>query len=240
METHVYHITYGPETQTVHLFFWGCNMRCLACVRKLHGHDSHLAEPDGPQAEKPGLLSQDEIIAILTPYPIRRIIFLGDDPSTDPALGPLASALQERFQARNILLTNGLLLPPYRLFDEVQLSIKAMTPQLHRRFTGVERDPILKSFRYLWQQGVALRTESIVIPDCIEAAEIDRIAEFVASVDPAIPYWLDAYIPVPGMPWRRPTPKEMEQAAAVARRHLQQVSILHGQSGKGYEVVSLV
>ena len=241
MQTHVHHITYRPETHTAHLFFWGCNMRCRGCIRKLHGQDSHLVDPGGPRGSvEPPLLTQDEVLAALAPHRVRRIFFLGDDPTTDPAVEALASALKERFRAENVLLTNGLLLPPHHLFGDVQLSIKAVTPGLHRDFTGVDGALVLEHFRHLHRAGVNLRTESIIIPEYIDAPEIRRIAEFVASVDPEIPYRLDAYIPVPGAPWRRPTLEEMECAVSAAREHLQQVSVLHGRTGNGYEVVCLV
>jgi len=240
VQTRVYHITYGPKTHTAHIFWWGCNMRCRGCVRKLHGRDSHLANPGGPRDDtEPSFLTMDEVLAVLAPHLVRRIFFLGDDPTIDPTLGTLAAALKERFQAENILLTNGLVLPPYHLFDDIQLSIKAVTPELHRDYTGVDGSLALKHFRYLHRVGVNLRTESIVIPGYIDVPEIQRIAAFVASVDSSIPYRLDAYIPVPGAPWRRPTQQEMEQAAAAARQHLRHVSTLHGRSGNDYEVICL-
>jgi len=241
MRTHVYHITYGPEVQTVHLLFWGCNMHCRGCIRRLHGLDSHLAEPGQPKsALTPRLLTIEEVLAALAPYPVRRIFFFGDDPSIDPALGELAAVLKERWHPEHILLTNGLILPPYRWFDEIQLSIKAITPALHRDFTGTDVAPALENFRRLRQTSVRLRSESIVIPEYIDAPEITKIAGFIASVDESIPYRLDAYIPVPGAPWRRPTLEEMEQAVAAARRSLDNVSALHSGTRKRYDVVQLI
>ena len=241
MQTHVHHITYGAEAATVHMYFWGCNMACRGCIRLLHGEDSHLSDPGDPKpARRPRLLSVAEVLDVLAPYDVRRIFFLGDDASLDPALESLAQALKNRFQAEHILLTNGLLLPPHHLFDDIQLSIKAVTPALHRDFTGVDVAPALDHFRRLHEAGVRLRSESIVIPGYIDAPEIERIAAFIASVDADIPYRLDAYIPVPGTPWRRPTPDEMAAAVSAARRHLHQVTTLHAGVGNRYEVTRLV
>ncbi|HEY66538.1 MAG TPA: radical SAM protein [Caldilineae bacterium] len=241
MQTHVYHITYSPEVETAYLFFWGCNMHCRGCIRLLHGWDSHLPDPGQPKTEiQPRLLAMDEVLNVLAPHPIRRIFFLGDDPSVDPVLEPLAQALKDRFRAEHVLLTNGLLLPPYRLFDEIQVSIKAVTPELHRDFTGVDVAPALDHFRHLYEAGIRLRSESIVIPGYIDAVEIERVAKFIASVDPDIPYRLDAYIPVPGTPWRRPTRDEMTEAMAAARRHLRHVHMLHARTSQRHQVVRLV
>ncbi len=241
MKTRVYHITYGPDVATVHMYFWGCNMHCRGCIRLLHRWDSHLTDRGGAkQSIQPHMLTLEEVVEILAPHPVRRIFFLGDDASTDPALEPIASALKDRLHAEHILLTNGLLLPPYYLFDEIQLSIKAVTPALHRDFTGTDVAPVLSHFRYLYEAGVNLRSESILIPDYIDIPETERIAAFIASVDPDIPYRLDAYIPVPGTPWHAPTPEKMEEAAAAARRYLHNVSTLHSGIGKRYDVVRLI
>ncbi|NOZ49336.1 MAG: hypothetical protein GXP37_04710 [Chloroflexi bacterium] len=115
-----------------------------------------------------------------------------------------------------------------------------MTPTLHKDFTDVDVTPVLDNFRRLHQTGAPLRSESIVIPGTIDAPEIERIAAFIASVHAGIPYRLDAYIPVPGAPWPRPTAAEMEAAASAARRHLRQVSVLHSGRGKRYGLTRLV
>ncbi|MHA1595187.1 MAG: hypothetical protein ACTSXJ_10625 [Candidatus Baldrarchaeia archaeon] len=43
-------------------------------------------------------------------------------------------------------------------------------------------------------------------------------------MDDRIPLHIIGYMPVPGMPWRRPTVEEMRRAALRAKRHLRSVS----------------
>ncbi|MCX7912803.1 MAG: radical SAM protein, partial [Dehalococcoidales bacterium] len=88
-----------------------------------------------------------------------------------------------------------------------------------------------------YRTGTRLRTESILIPDYIDRAEIEKIAIFIAGIDNTIPYRIDAYVPVGDNPWRRPTPQEMEDAVRVARRHLKSVSCLNGDEPLHYGVV---
>ena len=40
----IYHITYAPIVRTINLHFWGCNLKCRACLLKKELHDCHLAE----------------------------------------------------------------------------------------------------------------------------------------------------------------------------------------------------
>ncbi len=241
MRTHVYHITYAPEAGIVHLYFLGCNMKCRGCIRLLNPWDSHL--PKKEQVRPLGTLhtlTVEEVLAILAPHPVHKVFFLGDDASIDPALEILGQRLKEHFAARHVLLTSGLLMPSYHLFDDIQVSIKAVTPALHRDFTGTDVGPVLENFCRLYNAGVALRSESILIPGYIDVDEIERIARFIASVDSEIPYRIDAYIPVPGTPWPRPTLEDVERAAQKARRHLHHVSVLHRGKGQVYRVIRLV
>jgi len=66
-----------------------------------------------------------------------------------------------------------------------------------------------------------------LVPGLIDADEIERIAEFIAGVDPEIPYRIDGYIPMENDVYRRPTVAELEEARRRAEKHLKKVSILH-------------
>jgi pyruvate-formate lyase-activating enzyme len=66
-----------------------------------------------------------------------------------------------------------------------------------------------------------------LIPGLIEQTEIERIAKFIANINPAIPYRVDGFIPFNNAPWRSPSPEEVVRAAQIALRHLWVVSYLH-------------
>jgi pyruvate-formate lyase-activating enzyme len=60
----------------------------------------------------------------------------------------------------------------------------------------------------------------------IEADEVERVAGFIAGIDKGITLRIDAYFPVGDNPWRAATTAEVEQAACLARRHLDNVTCL--------------
>ena len=66
----------------------------------------------------------------------------------------------------------------------------------------------------------------MLIPDYVDAAEVERIAGFVAGVDPKITLRVDAYFPVPNCPWRAATKEEVEEVAELARKHVKNVNCL--------------
>ena len=243
----VYHITYAPMVGTVHLHFWGCNLSCRACLLRKEMYDCHLAETrDGifnnakksPQSPK-RFLDLEEVMQVLGKLEVRKVIFMGAEPAIDLQLPQLAEALRREFGSYNILLTNGVKLIDLEHIDEVVFSIKAVTDSLHRHYTGKSNKKALKNFVRLNQSGVRLRAESIFIPEYIDFLEIESIARFIGRVNKAIPYRIDAYIPVGDNPWRRPTPEKVEQAATVAKRHLLNVSYLTGSENLKFEVLRI-
>jgi len=241
----IYHITYAPRVKTVHLHFWGCNLSCRACLLQKEIYDCHLEETrdgifhkDRKIAEAPQrFLSLEEVMEILKRLEVRTVIFMGGEPAIDPKLPQLAKTLHQEFKSHNILLTNGFKLVDLEHINEVVFSIKAVTDSLHRDYTGLSNKNALKNFVRLNQSGIRLRAESIFIPDYIDFLEIENIAKFIGGVSKTIPYRIDAYIPVGDNPWRRPTPKEMEEAATIAKKHLFNVSHLTGREDLKFEVV---
>ena len=241
----IYHITYAPTAKIVHLYFWGCNLSCRGCLRLKEIYNHHLEETrDGifnrerKTAETPPrFLGLEEVMEILGRLEVKTVIFMGYEPAIDPQLPQLAESLHKEFGSYNILLTNGFKLIDLEHIDEVVFSIKAVTDSLHRHYTGKSNKKALNNFVRLNQSGIRLRTESIFIPEYIDFLEIENIARFIGGVNRAIPYRIDAYIPVGDNPWRRPTPGEMEEAVTVAGRYLANVSCLKGNEDLKSEVL---
>jgi len=243
----IYHIAYAPGVKTVHLHFWGCNLSCRACVRLKEIYDCHLEETrngifnkERKTAETPQrFLGLEEVMEILERLEVRSVIFMGAEPAIDPQLPQLAESLHQQFKSYNILLTNGFKLIDLEHMDEVAFSIKAVTDSLHRDYTGKSNKKALNNFIRLNQSDIKLRAESIFIPEYIDSLEIDNIARFIAGINRNILYRIDAYIPVGDNPWRRPTPKEMEEAVSTAGKHLANVSCLKGNEDLKFEVVKV-
>lgn len=162
---------------------------------------------------------------------------MGAEPSLDPELPLLARELHRRFDSHNIMLTNGFTLPFLDDIDEIVFSIKAVTRELHIDYTGQPVERVKENFSLVHRLGKKLLAESVLIPDYIGVTEIEKIARFISSVSPDIPYRIDPYIPVAANPWRRPLPTEMEEAMGVAGKYLSRVFCLRGDEELSFEVV---
>ena len=232
----IYHITYAPETKEVDLFFWGCNFECRGCYRKKNIYSLMLEENLGVPNEEPGeyarpperFLSIGEVMRALENLEVKHVLAEGFEPSIDPLYPKLVEAFHRKFGTYNTLLTNAYQLPVLEHTDAVVVSIKCINDSLHLHYTGKSNKRVFENFRRLYQSGMKLVVESVYIPDYIDIDETERIARFIAGVDKNIPYIILPYIKANGNDWRRPVPEEMERAASIAKRHLNNVRCFLG------------
>ena len=239
MRSNVYNIAYAEATKQAYLHFWGCNLKCRGCVCQKVVYDFmldrnmhlHLAESRGIAAAPDRFLEVDEVVDIIGETGATWVLFEGQEASLDPQMPLIAEALHRKFNTTNALLTNGMQMPPLRHIDKVAVGLKAFDPGLHRDYTGESNEIILENFERIFRSGVPMMAETVVIPGYIDNEEVDRIARFIASVDRNIPYQLDAYLKAGDNPWRRPTVTEMDEAVAVAGKHLN-----HAYSYRGDEI----
>jgi len=239
----IYHITYGPAAKEVYLHFWGCNFSCKACLCKKEIHDCHLEETKDAiydvnrRSEAPDrFLGLDQVVEKLENIDFERAVFMGAEPTIDPQLPALAGIIHEKFKAENTLLTNGYVVPSLDHVDEVVLSIKAYTDDIHLQYTGRANRRVLENFVKLHQMDIILRSESVYIPEYIEEKEIAKITKFISKVDPNVPYRIDPYLPVYGNPWRPPTDRELIEAVKIASKYLNNVTYLKCRQKLLYEV----
>jgi pyruvate formate lyase activating enzyme len=230
----VYHLVYEPTCKSVDIHFWTqCNLKCRACYTHFETLDFGLYDDpiarisdSAPQAPPRQFLSLAEVMHTLKNFSIERAIFIGTEPALDPEMPALAASLHREFSSYNILLTNGLKLSPMKDVDEVIFSIKAISPALHVAYTGQGNCRILKNFAALYEGGIKMQAETVLVPGLIDAGEVSKVAEFISGVNPDIPLRIDAYFPVPGCPWQAATREEVEKAAALSSRYLKKISIL--------------
>jgi len=230
----VYHAVYEPSFKSVDIHFWAkCTLSCRACYTDYEMldfglFDDPIASIAGKSAQKPPsrFLSLDEVMRLLKGREVERAIFMGTEAALDPEMPALAKALHQEFHSYNVMLTNGLKLADMTDVDEVIFSIKAVTSELHREYTGQDNARILKNFAVIARSGKKIQAETVLIPGFIDADEVERVARFIAVIDRNITLRIDAYFPVGNNPWRAATTAEVEEAASFARKHLDKISCL--------------
>ncbi|MEN8614761.1 radical SAM protein [Dehalogenimonas sp. THU2] len=237
MLTNVYNIAFAESTRQAYLHFWGCNIRCKGCILRKIPYDSmldrnmhlYLAEPKGEAAPPNRFLDLESVMGILSDLRPTSVIFEGQEASLDPCFALIAKTLHQRFKTQNILLTNGLNMPDLSHVDKVAVGLKCFDEDLHIDYTGFSNRQILSNFRRIHASGIAILAETVIIPGYIDDEEVEKLSQFIASVDRNILYHLDAYSRVAENHWQRATTKDVEQAAVAARRHLLNVHFLRDE-----------
>lgn len=230
----VYHIVYEPTFKSVTLHIWtDCNLSCRGCYCQCEILDFGLLDNwaervanQAPASPPSRFLSLEKVMRLIEGLDIDRAVFIGTEPSLDPELPALAKALHERFGSYNIILTNGVKLTSMEHIDEVIFSLKAVSEDIYRDYTGRSNKRTLENFITVYRSGKKLQAEGLLIPGYIDVQEIERIARFVASVDRGIPLRIDGYFSSSGLPWPAATATDVEKAAQAANKHLDKVNYL--------------
>ena len=207
--TPVYRITYREEECTATLCNYGCNWNCSICSYKLR-----------EDLRPTRFLNVEEIKDVLSSFEVERLNLIGGEPLTIPDLDEIVQfAKEDRHAYVKIAHSNASMLPPEGV-DEMGISLRAMTKRKHLQLTGAQITKVLSNIFRIHDMGIAISISTILIPEVIDVGEVEKIAKFIASVDRRIPLHISGYIPVPGIPWKRPTREDMEKAVLAAKEHL--------------------
>jgi pyruvate-formate lyase-activating enzyme len=221
----IHRVTHNPKTGSCSLYFIGCNFRCICCYwKQIYG------KVDLKRVKR---LDLNEVLRLLEPVRPRSVSILSGEARSSRAFNRLPAALKEAIGCEVRLITNGYILPDLDGVTHVAMSIKALDDGLHKRYTGKSNQQCLQHFKEIHTAGVGLSVSSVYIPGMIDREEIERIARFVASVDPDIPYRVIGYMKVDGIDLKEPSYQEVEQVASLAGRYLRNVTFSRS-SGEDY------
>ncbi|MEM3640928.1 MAG: radical SAM protein [Candidatus Bathyarchaeia archaeon] len=107
----------------------------------------------------------------------------------------------------------------------IKLDLKAYSKGVHKWYTGKSNTRVLKAVKLLHKYGLNFYVRTIVIPNIVDAAEVEKIAKFLSSVDINILYRLYEFAPeqLENKISRKPAEEEMVKAYVAARKHLKNV-----------------
>jgi len=182
------------------VFYQSCTANCLFC-QNWHFRQVH--------PERSALLSAAGLAAAANPRTFC-VCFFGGDPASQM---PHALAAAARLAARGVRVcweTNGMAHP--RLMDKamdyalrtggcVKFDLKAWDEPLHRALTGVSNQRTLENFeRAAWRSAERpspppLVASTLLVPGYVDVEQVRKLATFIASHDPEIPYALLGFAP---------------------------------------------
>lgn len=185
------------------VFYGACSFDCLYCQ---NWHYREMASALSPR------ISADELASRVGPR-TSCICFFGGDP-TPFIEHSIITAIRARERRKDILRicweTNGSLSPSF--IDRiggialesggcVKVDLKAWNDHVHRALCGATNARTIDNIRRLASIGSSRRepplliVSTLLVPGYVDEEDVRAIAEFLASLDPSIPYSLLAFHP---------------------------------------------
>ena len=195
----------GPEYgyKNLAVFYQACTFNCLFC-QNWHYRERVFSER---------WIAPEELVASVDGR-TRCICYFGGDPSPQLPHAIKASRLALEKRRGGILRicweTNGAMKPRFlRSMFKLSLAsggcikfdLKALDERLNLALCGVSNRQTLENFAWLARRAKErpdpplLIASTLLIPGYIDAAEVARIARFIASLNPNIPYALLGFHP---------------------------------------------
>jgi pyruvate formate lyase activating enzyme len=210
----LYH--FYPGRSILSLGFWGCSFRCPFCQNY---QISQVARSSGatysPEQVVQTALEQNSVgIAYTYSEPLVHLEYVLD----------MARLAREK-GLKNVLVSNGYINPEpatelLTLMDAANIDLKAFNEEFYHKEIGGKLGDVK---RFLEQAAACIHLEvtTLVIPTKNDAeAEIEALARFLASLNPAIPYHLSCYYPTYQYTIQPTEPEQLDKLAQLAARHL--------------------
>ncbi|MEM3865479.1 MAG: radical SAM protein [Nitrososphaerota archaeon] len=114
----------------------------------------------------------------------------------------------------------------------IKFDLKAYTPAIHKALAGRDNDQTLRNFELVYRKFYdkrksvpILTATTLLVPYYVDEREVGMIAEFIASLDPEIPYCLLIFHPDFMMRDLPVTPeRQFHKCLEAARKHLKHVN----------------
>ncbi|KYH42783.1 MAG: pyruvate formate lyase-activating protein [Candidatus Bathyarchaeota archaeon B63] len=220
------------------VFYGACSLDCLFCQNWHYRNLTARLKPMMSAEDLAGKVNKN----------VSCICFFGGDPSAQMphALKTSMIALEEAKRGSRILRicweTNGNMKGRFadmaadlslRSGGVVKFDLKAWDENIHIALCGVSNRAALRNFsmigeKYFERRGEipVLTASTLLVPGYIDEVEVEGVAEFLASIDPEIPYTLLAFYPQYRMTDLPTTSRRQAlRCREAAEKHLKNVRI---------------
>lgn len=207
-----------PGTPTYSISTRGCNFRCLHCQNSSISQVSAAADPTEFCRNK----SAADVVAAAAISGCRTISYTYVEPTVFFEYAYDCCRLASERGLGNIFVSNGYmsekaarLLAP--LLAAINIDLKSFRDSFYRKVCGARLQPVLDSIRLMAELGVWVEVTTLIIPTMNDSDdELRETAEFLAALNPSIPWHVTAFHPSYRMTDIPPTPlRTLERAREI-------------------------
>ena len=218
----LYH--FKPGSQILSLGFAGCNFRCPFC------QNWHISQKTAHHGK---YMKPEEIVSAALKHNSPSIAYTYSEPLIHAEYLLDCMRLARKNGINNVLVTNGCInLEPaaeiLKLTDAANVDLKSFCEETYKNIlcgtSGNLLQTVLDFIRLCHKMNVHLEITTLVVPDMNDSEdELNAAADFIASVDRAIPWHLSAYRPEYRWNAPRTNPGFLLRTAEIMRQKLNHV-----------------
>ncbi|RPH52757.1 MAG: AmmeMemoRadiSam system radical SAM enzyme [Desulfobacteraceae bacterium] len=197
---------FKPQTKSFSLAAAGCNFRCLNCqnweISQAKPGEVRHSELFPEDVVRQALRSGSESIACTYSEPISYFEYMID----------IARFAKEK-NLSNLWISNGYinkepLLELCRYMDGANVNIKSFSDDIYRKLNGGRLEPVLNTFRILYDRGIHFEMTNLVVPGYVDDPEmVKRMCEWIlADLGPDHPLHFLRFFPQYKLDRLPPTP----------------------------------
>jgi len=185
-----------PGSLSLSMATAGCNFRCLHC------QNYTISQIVRDHGEIPGKdIAPEEIVRMAREEGCDSISYTYSEPTIFFEYAYEVAKLAKKEGLANNFVTNGYIgedalreIKPY--LDAANIDLKGFTDDFYRKICGARLQPVLDSIRLHHELGIWIEITTLLIPGHNDSKEeLEGIAKFIASVDPAIPWHVSRFHP---------------------------------------------
>lgn len=213
-----------PGTRIFSLGTVGCNFACEFC----QNWDISQTTKSNSQFDWESVSSTwapEQIVEYCLKREIPSIAYTYNEPTIFAEYAYDTAKLAHAAGIKNVFVSNGYgsaecYALMEGLLDAANIDLKSFNPEYYTRVCHANIKPVLENIKRLYKMGIWIELTTLVVPGQNDALdEFKQIAEFIAKIDPDIPWHISRFFPQYKMSRTMATPVEtLRQAQAIGRK----------------------
>jgi pyruvate formate lyase activating enzyme len=210
-----------PGSSSFSIATAGCNFQCGFCQNWQISQVSRKKD----NSLSGYALSPEEAVAKAITYGCKSISYTYTEPTIFYEYAYDTAQLARKKGILNVFVTNGFMslkaldvIRPY--LDACNVDLKSFSDEFYKKNCKGRLQPVLDSIAYMNKIGIWVEVTTLVVPGANDSdKELSDIANFIAGVDPAIPWHISRFHPDYKFTDTDPTPiKTLEKAVSIGHK----------------------
>jgi pyruvate formate lyase activating enzyme len=206
-----------PGSKAFSIATVGCNFRCLHCQNHEISQLPHDREKITGKK-----VSGEEIVAMALKYNCTSISYTYTEPTIFFEYAYDTAKIAHQKRIKNNFVTNGYMstealdmIAPY--LDGANVDLKSFSEEFYKKVCGAKLKPVLENIKQMKELGIWVEVTTLIIPTLNDTKdELRKIARFILSVSPEIPWHVSAFYPTYQMLDKpRTSPETIRQAREI-------------------------